>query len=109
MANIASDLKVKVIIGEKPEMRPCWVNDGKAEHKALFHCWVHEAYAVPPSAFHEVNGLGGQRSYEAALVELEDGRVTEVHPTCVRFDDTEAAMSEYAWIHDRGEGEDGTV
>lgn len=35
MANIAGGFKVKVIIGERPEMRPCWVNDGKAEKKSI--------------------------------------------------------------------------
>lgn len=31
--------------------------------------------------------------------------MTEVHPTCVRFDDTKAVMSEYAWTTDLGEDE----
>lgn len=107
MANVG-DLEMKVIIGERPEMRPCWINDGEIKRKALFHCWEQKSQLLGASLM--LGGHpGGVVSGMVALVEYEDGTMHEEYPRDVRFDDTEAVMSEYVWIHDRGEGEDGTV
>lgn len=104
MAKI-DDIKIRLLIGERSEMRPCWVKNGGAERKALFHCWEQKSQLVGASAM-----LGGHPSGMVlgmvALVEYEDGTVHEVYPSGVRFLDTDAIMSQYAWLMDQGEDED---
>lgn len=107
MANVG-DLEMRVIIGEQPEMRPCWVKDGESERKALFHCWERRQDLISASIM-EGGHPAGVMSRTLAIVEYEDGTVHEKYLSSVRFDDTATVMSEYVWIHDRGEGEDGTV
>lgn len=93
------DLKMRVIIGERSAMRPCKVLLEKEEQRALFHCFAQEAYVVPPSMVME-GAKGGQRTYEVALVELEDGKVIEISPTRVRFLDTRQIMNQCCFDED---------
>lgn len=98
MANFG-DLKMKVIVGEQPVMRPCLLEvDGKKEN-VLFHCWTHESEVVAPSI--TIGGHnGGVISSTLALVEKEDGQMVKVKPKRVKFLDTQAVMSEYAYFDD---------
>lgn len=62
--------------------RPCIVKG----NKGLFHKWVEHSEIIPPSI--RVGGHnGGQLRYTTALVEFEDGRVREVSPEDIKFDD----------------------
>lgn len=69
----------------KGDLRPCYIicNDGKV--KALFHCWC---------------SLVDIRTIDiGAVVELEDGTVTLIHPQSIEFSDD--AFSKYCW-NERG-------
>lgn len=68
---------VSVRLYEEP--RPCEVTIKLEVHKALFHCWG--------------NGY--------AIVEMDDGSVLDVYPNQVRFLDSAAKFSEYAWEDQR--------
>jgi len=75
----------------KRELRPCIVN-GKG--KALFHMWEERSEIMPPSPL--VGGhTGGVLKDVAGIVELEDGKVIRVNPTCIRFLDNK--FQEYAF------------
>lgn len=66
------------------EYRPCMVEGRK---KALFHRWVHISQVVPPEITVGGHG-GGVVAGVKALVEFEDGTVTEVSPFSVTFLDS---------------------
>ena len=83
---MAEEIKVKL----KPEMelRACYIlGNDKSKTKALFHCWT--------TIDDEVSGIK-----TAAIVELEDGSVTLIHPQSIKF--LSGIFNEYSW----GEGEE---
>ena len=68
------------------DLRPCYINGGKDTNtKALFHCWC------------SLVDMG--RTDIGAIVELEDGTVTLIHPQSIKFSDE--AFSKYCW-NERG-------
>lgn len=68
------------------ECRPCYINGRKNTNtKALFHCWC--------------SFVGMGYTDTAAIVELEDGTVTLIHPQSIKFSDD--AFSKYCW-NERG-------
>lgn len=82
---MAGEIKVKL----KPEMelRPCYIlGYDKPNTKALFHCWT----AID-------DGVSGIKT--AAILELEDGSVTLIHPQSIKF--ISGIFNEYSW--DEGE------
>lgn len=95
-------LKMKLLIGERPEMRPCMIRDleGK-ERKALFHCFVKEAC----DTISHITFCSSQREYLVALVEFENGQLAEVLPEKVKFLDTKALMSQYCFEDGGSENE----
>lgn len=83
-----------MMICESVECRACIVKGCKC----LFHRWVEHSEIVPPSPM--VGGhSGGQLRYIAALVEFEDGRVREVSPKDIKFDDNK--IREYHFSTDK--------
>ena len=86
---MAEEVKVKC----KPEieLRPCYilVHD-KLKIKALFHCWTMIDYGT--------NGMHGTKT--AAIVELEDGSVTLIHPQAIKF--VSGIFNEYSWVEEAG-------
>jgi len=63
-------------------MRECLVKN----RKAFFHKWEHKADVVAPSM--TIGGApGGQVEYDVAIIEYEDGIVTECYPYEVQFID----------------------
>lgn len=86
--------KIRLFIGESPEMRPCWVKDGESERKALFHCWEQRKDLISASI-----SLGGHPagtiSRTLGIVEYEDGTVHEMYPNHIRFIDSEAIMNQF--------------
>lgn len=73
---------------KSPKLRPCVV-DGE---KALFHRWEDYATVIEPSPM--VGGHpGGQLRETFAIVEMESGKVMEVKPTKVKFEDTSEYMA----------------
>ena len=91
-----SGMKVKLLIGERPEYRPCMVRHEKGEHKGLFHCWSHRSNVVNASPM--MGGHpGGTIAFTVAIVELENGSVCEYYPSSIRFLDTPAVMSQYCF------------
>ena len=84
---IAEEVKVKL----KPdiELRPCYIiRHYKSKIKALFHCWTEIDYGM--------NGMNGTKT--AAIVELEDGSVTLVHPQAIKF--VSGIFNEYSWVEE---------
>ena len=82
---IAKEVKVKL----KPEMelRPCYIlGHDKSKIKALFHCWTTIDYGM--------NGMNSIKT--AAIVELEDGSVTLIHPQAIKF--VSGIFNEYSWV-----------
>lgn len=82
---IAKEVKVKL----KPdiELRPCYIlGHDKSKIKALFHCWTTIDYGI--------NGMHGTKT--AAIVELEDGSVTLIHPQAIKF--VSGIFNEYSWF-----------
>ena len=80
---IAEEVKIKL----KPEMdlRPCYIlGHDKSKIKALFHCWTAIDY-----------GYGTHNIKTAAIVELEDGSVTLIHPQSIKF--VSGIFNEYSW------------
>lgn len=78
---IAEEIKVKL----KPDidLRPCYIlGNDKSKTKALFHCWTTVDY-----------GMHGTKT--AAIVELEDGSVTLIHPQSIKF--VSGIFNEYSW------------
>lgn len=81
---IAEEVKIKL----KPEMdlRPCYIlGHDKSKIKALFHCWTTIDY-----------GYGTHNIETAAIVELEDGSVTLIHPQSIKF--VSGIFNEYSWV-----------
>lgn len=75
--------------------RPCYV-DGK---KAMFHCWSQESHVVAPSPL--VGGhSGGTVSGVMGIVEFEDGRITKVYPSGIRFADG-GGFEQYVFLPDK--------
>ena len=82
---ISKDVKVKL----KPEveLRPCYIlGHNKSKIKALFHCWTTIDYGM--------NGMHSTKT--AAIVELEDGSVTLIHPQAIKF--VSGIFNEYSWF-----------
>lgn len=78
---MAGEIKVKL----KPEMelRPCYIlGHDTSKTKALFHCWT------------TIDG-GICGTMTAAIVELEDGSVTLIHPQSIKF--VPGIFNEYSW------------
>ena len=72
----------------KPEMglRPCYIlGHDESKIKALFHCWTKIDYGM--------HGMHGIKT--AAIVELEDGSVTLIHPQSIKF--ISGIFNEYSW------------
>lgn len=83
---IAEEVKIKL----KPEMdlRPCYIlGHDKSKIKALFHCWTAIDY-----------GYGTHNIKIAAIVELEDGSVTLIHPQSIKF--VSGIFNEYSWVEE---------
>lgn len=83
---IAEEVKIKL----KPEMdlRPCYIlGHDKSKIKALFHCWTAIDY-----------GYGMHNTKTAAIVELEDGSVTLIHPQSIKF--VSGIFNEYSWVEE---------
>lgn len=81
---IAEEVKIRL----KPEMdlRPCYIlGHDKSKTKALFHCWTAIDY-----------GYGTHNIKTAAIVELEDGSVTLIHPQSIKF--VSGIFNEYSWV-----------
>lgn len=62
------------------EKRPCTVN-GK---NALFHRWSERAEIVEP-AFARGGHSGGAMKWTVAIIEYEDGQVSEALPSSIKF------------------------
>lgn len=71
------------------EYRPCMVG----ENRALFHRWEDKAEIVAPSALRGGHN-GGEVRATVAIVENEDGSISEVYPYKVKFLDSEDLFSE---------------
>lgn len=107
-----SDLKIKLLIGENSQYRPClvkrdcdkWSKKRKEVVKALFHCWVHKSEVVPPSLMMRGHS-GGIVSEVLGLVENEDGTIDQVYPSRIKFLDTQGLMSEICFEEEKGEEE----
>ena len=68
------------------QLRPCHISADNIRKKALFHCWSFNSEVIGPSPM--IGGhKGGTIAYTTALVELEDGRVLDVFPDNIIFDD----------------------
>lgn len=65
-------------------MRPCEV-EGR---KATFHKWSHKAWVVD-AGLAIGSHPGGQMELDVAIIEYEDGTVTECYPYEVKFTDKE--------------------
>lgn len=82
---IAKEVKVK--LKPETELRPCYIlGHDKSKIKALFHCWTTIDYGI--------NGMHGTKT--AAIVELEDGSVTLIHPQAIKF--VSGIFNEYSWF-----------
>ena len=70
-----------------PMLRPCIIHGNKGKTtRAFFHKWSDYKNVILPSALiggHE----GGKIEYPVAIIELEDGHVTQVSPTTIQFTD----------------------
>lgn len=104
-----SNLKIRLLIGENSQYRPCLVKrdcdkggkERKEVVKALFHCWVYKFEVVPPSPM--LGGhSGGVVSGVLGLVENEDGTIDQIYPSRIKFLDTQGLMSEICF--EEGEG-----
>ena len=84
---ISEEIKVKL----KPdiEFRPCYIiRHNKSKIKALFHCWTEIDYGL--------NGMNVTKT--AAIVEVEDGSVTLIHPQAIKF--VSGIFNEYSWVEE---------
>ena len=81
-----SEFKLKLDI----ELRPCYIlgHDKSKIIKALFHCWTTIDYGI--------HGMNGTKT--AAIVELEDGSVTLIHPQSIKF--VSGIFNEYSWVEE---------
>lgn len=77
------------------KLRPCYIIGEKgSKAKALFHCWSFHSYVLSPSPM--VGGhTGGVVARTGAVVELEDGSITLIHPQSIKF--VSGIFDEYAW------------
>lgn len=106
---VKSDLKIKLLIGENSQYRPClvcdrWDKKRKDVVKALFHCWIHKSEVVSPSPM--IGGhSGGVVSGVLGLVEYEDGTINQIYPSRIKFLDTSGLMSEICFEEEKGEEE----
>lgn len=68
------------------ELRPCYIlGHNNPGTKALFHCWTTIDYGM--------NYMHGIKT--AAIVELEDGSITLIHPQSIKF--ISGVFNEYSW------------
>ena len=83
------------------KLRPCWIiKNKKSKTKALFHCWGFHSDVIDPSPL--IGGhSGGVIARMSAIVELEDGSITLIHPQSIKF--VSGIFDEYCWE----EAEDG--
>ena len=66
----------------QPKLRPCYIICTNNERtKGLFHCWNH------------IND--GVISHTAAIIELADGRITNIRPESIIFLDN--PFQDYVW------------
>lgn len=84
------------------EYRPCAV-DGK---KALFHKWEDRCEVAPPSAMMDGHN-GGELRATFAIVEYEDGSVSETYPHKIKFLDSKSLFSQYCFQTPNGEEQGG--
>lgn len=76
------------------KLRPCWIVGKDSNTKALFHCWSFHSDVVDPSPL--IGGhSGGVIARMSAIVELEGGYITLVHPQSIRF--VPGIFDGYAW------------
>ena len=69
----------------KNDLRPCYITANSGDEvKALFHCWATYSNVIPPSVL-KGGHTGRVVSRTVAIVEIDDGRVLEIHPTNIRF------------------------
>ena len=62
------------------QLRECLYND----KPAFFHCWINRQDVIAPAI--SIGGHpGGQFSATFGLVEFEDGTISEVTPTLIKF------------------------
>lgn len=79
MASFNSEIIIKA------ELRPCIVKD----RKALFHKWIEISKIIEPSPM--IGGHnGGLIKNTVAIIEYEDGIVTECYPYEVKFIDSKS-------------------
>ena len=72
----------------QPKLRPCYiVGVNNKRTRGLFHCWNH------------IND--GDISHTAAIVELEDGCVTNIRPESIVFIDN--LFKDYTWEENKNE------
>lgn len=93
-------LKVKLMIGEKPEYRPCfYVSPSGNKMKALFHCWHNHQELVDASPF--VGGHpGGAVSHLYAIIEFENGEVGYALPERIKFADSKGLFEQFCFEED---------
>lgn len=76
------------------KLRPCYILGKDSKQKALFHCWSYHSDIYAPSPM--VGGHpGGVVARMSAIVELEDGSVTLIHPQSIKF--VSGIFDEYVW------------
>lgn len=72
----------------QPKLRPCYIICANNERtKGLFHCWNH------------IND--GVISHTAAIIELADGRITNIRPESIIFLDN--PFQDYVWEENKNE------
>lgn len=78
----------------EPKLRPCYIIGNDSNVKALFHCWSFHSNVIPASPM--IGGHpGGVVASTGAIVELEDGSITLIHPQNIRF--VPGIFEEYDW------------
>lgn len=77
------------------KLRPCYIIGEKgSKTEALFHCWSFHSDIYSPSLL--VGGHhGGVVARTAAIVELENGSITLIHPQSIKF--VSGIFDEYNW------------
>lgn len=76
------------------KLRPCYILGETSKTKALFHCWSFHSDIYPPSLL-KGGHPGGTVARMSAIVELEDGSVTLIHPQNIKF--VSGIFDEYGW------------
>ena len=78
----------------KNETRPCFYEG----ERAIFHCWAERREMVMESPL--VGGHpAGIIAATFAIIEFEDGRVSEIRPNKIRFADG-GGFNDVAWRND---------